>query len=149
MVPPAVLQVTTPSKRARGYARLVRTPADVGQQAGRPALPMLHRALNMRPGDAHAKRRVECGRPRRRTGEEALTAGIIIILDMGKDPTSALVRAREATGATREAGIVVLDRCLFRLDARAFKRFAAALDAAPSDNPRLRRLLAKEAPWDL
>jgi uncharacterized protein (DUF1778 family) len=48
-------------------------------------------------------------------------------------------RAAEAVGknrsefmldaATREATMVLLDRRLFQLDARAFKRFAAALDA--------------------
>jgi hypothetical protein len=36
----------------------------------------------------------------------------------------------------------------FQLDACAFKRFAAALDAAPSHNPRLRKLLARKAPWE-
>ena len=50
--------------------------------------------------------------------------------------------------ATREATTVLLDRRFFQLDARAFKRFAAALDAVPSDNPRLRKLLAKKAPWE-
>jgi uncharacterized protein (DUF1778 family) len=50
--------------------------------------------------------------------------------------------------ATREATTVLLDRRFFQLDARAFKQFAAALDAAPSGNPRLRRLLAKRAPWE-
>jgi uncharacterized protein (DUF1778 family) len=39
-----------------------------------------------------------------------------------------------------------LDRRFFQLDAHAFKRFAAALDAPPSDNPQLRKLLSKKAP---
>jgi uncharacterized protein (DUF1778 family) len=75
------------------------------------------------------------------------------------EPRRALIdRAAEAVGknrsefmldaATREATTVLLDRRFFQLDARAFKRFAAALDAAPSDNPRLRKLLAKKAPWE-
>jgi uncharacterized protein (DUF1778 family) len=75
------------------------------------------------------------------------------------EPRRALIdRAAEAVGknrsefmldaATREATTVLLDRRFFQLDPRAFKRFAAALDAAPSDNPRLRRLLAKKAPWE-
>jgi uncharacterized protein (DUF1778 family) len=75
------------------------------------------------------------------------------------EPRRALIdRAAEAVGknrsefmldaATREAMTVLLDRRFFQLDARAFKRFAAALDAAPSDNPRLRKLLAKKAPWE-
>ena len=50
--------------------------------------------------------------------------------------------------ATREATTVLLDRRFFQLDARAFRRFAAALDAAPFDNARLRKLLAKKAPWE-
>jgi uncharacterized protein (DUF1778 family) len=50
--------------------------------------------------------------------------------------------------ATREATTVLLDRCLFRLNMPAFTRFAAALDAPPSDSPRLRRLLAKKAAWE-
>ena len=39
-------------------------------------------------------------------------------------------------------------RRLFRLDEAAFRRFAKALDAPPADNPRLRKLLAKRAPWE-
>jgi uncharacterized protein (DUF1778 family) len=50
--------------------------------------------------------------------------------------------------ATREATSDLLDRCLFRLDTHAFKRFAAALDAPSSDSPRLRRLLARHAVWE-
>jgi uncharacterized protein (DUF1778 family) len=44
--------------------------------------------------------------------------------------------------------LCVLDHRFFQLDARAFRRFASALDAVPSDNPRLRKLLAKRAPWE-
>ena len=50
--------------------------------------------------------------------------------------------------ATREAQSVLLDRRLFHLDEAAFRRFAKALDAPPADNPRLRKLLARRAPWD-
>jgi uncharacterized protein (DUF1778 family) len=67
-------------------------------------------------------------------------------------------RAAEALGksrsdfmldaASREANAVLLDRRLFLLDEKAYKRFQAALDAAPGDNPRLRRLLASRAPWE-
>ena len=75
------------------------------------------------------------------------------------EPRRALIdRAAQAVGknrsefmldaATREATTVLLDRRFFQLDARASKRFAAALDADPSDNPRLRKLLAKKAPWE-
>ena len=75
------------------------------------------------------------------------------------EPRKALIdRGAEAVGknrsefmldaAAREATAVLLDQRLFHLDAPAFKRFAAALDATPSDNPRLRKLLAKRAPWE-
>ena len=67
-------------------------------------------------------------------------------------------RAAEAVGknrsefmldaATREATTVLLDRRFFQLDSRAFKEFTAALDAPPADNPRLRKLLSRKAPWE-
>ena len=62
---------------------------------------------------------------------------------LGKDRTEFMLDA-----ATREAQSVLLDRRLFQLDHAAFRRFAAALDAPPTDNPRLRKLLAKRAPWE-
>lgn len=62
---------------------------------------------------------------------------------LGKDRTEFMLDA-----ATREARSVLLDRRLFLLDPAAFQRFAAALDAPPADNPRLRELLAKRAPWE-
>jgi uncharacterized protein (DUF1778 family) len=49
--------------------------------------------------------------------------------------------------ACREATTVLLDRRLFLLDEPAYKRFTVALDKPPADNPRLRRLLASQAPW--
>ena len=62
---------------------------------------------------------------------------------LGKDRTEFMLDA-----ATREAQSVLLDRRLFHLDEAAFRRFTKALDAPPSDNPRLRKLLAKRAPWE-
>jgi uncharacterized protein (DUF1778 family) len=66
-------------------------------------------------------------------------------------------RAAEATGKSRTefmveaarqaAATVLLDRCFFALDDKAFKKFAAALDQPPADNPRLRRLLRAATPW--
>lgn len=67
-------------------------------------------------------------------------------------------RAAEAVGknrsdfmleaACREADAVLLDRRLFLLDGKAYRRFMAALDRPPADNPRLRRLLTAKAPWE-
>jgi uncharacterized protein (DUF1778 family) len=62
---------------------------------------------------------------------------------LGKDRTEFMLDA-----ATREAQTVLLDRQFFQLDEAAFRRFSKALDAPPADNPRLRQLLAKRAPWE-
>src|SRR2546428_12562111 len=66
-------------------------------------------------------------------------------------------RAAEALGksrsdfmldaACREAGAVLADRRFFLLDEKVHRRFTAALDRPPTENPRLRRLLASRAPW--
>jgi len=50
--------------------------------------------------------------------------------------------------ACRAADTVLLDRRLFLLDEKAHRRFTAALDKPPADNPKLRRLLASRAPWE-
>jgi len=50
--------------------------------------------------------------------------------------------------ACREADAVLLDRRFFLLDEKAYKRFTAALDKPPADNPKLRRLLSSKAPWE-
>jgi uncharacterized protein (DUF1778 family) len=50
--------------------------------------------------------------------------------------------------ARREAMAVLVDQRLFLLDDRAYRRFTAALDAVPTENPRLRRLLRAQAPWE-
>jgi len=62
---------------------------------------------------------------------------------LGKDRTEFMLDA-----ATREAQSVLLDRRVFQLDDAAFRRFTRILDAPPTANPRLRKLLAKRAPWD-
>lgn len=50
--------------------------------------------------------------------------------------------------ACREAEDVLLDQRIFNLDAETFKKFQAMLDAPPSDNPKLRKLMATQAPWE-
>jgi uncharacterized protein (DUF1778 family) len=62
---------------------------------------------------------------------------------LGKDRTEFMLDA-----ATREAQSVLLDRRVFQLDDAAFRRFTRILDAPPTANSRLRKLLAKRAPWD-
>jgi uncharacterized protein (DUF1778 family) len=67
-------------------------------------------------------------------------------------------RAAEAVGknrsdfmleaACREADAILLDRRLFLLDEKVYRRFIAELDKPPADNPRLRRLLTSKAPWE-
>jgi uncharacterized protein (DUF1778 family) len=50
--------------------------------------------------------------------------------------------------ACREAEDVLLDQRMFTLDAETFKKFQAMLDAPPSENPKLRKLMATKAPWE-
>ncbi len=50
--------------------------------------------------------------------------------------------------ACREAGAVLADRRFLLLDEKAYRRFTAALDQPPAENPRLRSLLASRAPWE-
>ena len=61
----------------------------------------------------------------------------------GKDRTQFVLDA-----ATREAITVLLDQRYFQLDTDAFAKFNAALDASPAENPRLRALLSRKAPWE-
>ncbi|MGH9374143.1 MAG: DUF1778 domain-containing protein [Vicinamibacterales bacterium] len=62
---------------------------------------------------------------------------------VGKTPSEFILDA-----AIREAATVLMDLRQFQFDRRAFKQFAAALDAPPADNPRLRELLSRKAPWE-
>jgi uncharacterized protein (DUF1778 family) len=87
-------------------------------------------------------------------------ASTVINLRADEQRRALIDRAAEATGknrsefmleaACREATAVLLDRRLFQLDAKAYKQFTAALDKAPTTqtNPKLRRLLASQAPWE-
>jgi len=49
--------------------------------------------------------------------------------------------------ACDRAKAVVLDQVFFSLDADKFKQFTAMLDAPPSPNPGLERLMSLKAPW--
>ena len=67
-------------------------------------------------------------------------------------------RAAEALGrsrsdfmldaACRRAEEVLLDQRYFVLPKDDFNRFMKSLDAPPSSNPKLRRLLQTSAPWE-
>ena len=84
--------------------------------------------------------------------------GVTINLRADERKRELIDRAAEATGknrsefmleaACRAAETVLLDRCFFMLDEKAFKRFSKALDKSPADRPRLRRLLSTKAPWE-
>ena len=50
--------------------------------------------------------------------------------------------------ACQEAENVLLDRRLFHLEDEDYEAFESALKAPVSDNPALRKLLAKRAPWE-
>jgi uncharacterized protein (DUF1778 family) len=43
---------------------------------------------------------------------------------------------------------ILLDVTRIELDAIACPEFTAALDAPPAENPRLRDLIARKAPWE-
>ncbi len=62
---------------------------------------------------------------------------------LGKNRSDFMLEA-----ACRAADSVLVDRRLFLLDEKAYKRFTAALDKPPAENPKLRRLLAARAPWE-
>jgi uncharacterized protein (DUF1778 family) len=50
--------------------------------------------------------------------------------------------------ACEKAQQVLLDRTVFALDAKRFRRFVELLDAPVDTNEALTRLLAKRAPWE-
>jgi uncharacterized protein (DUF1778 family) len=50
--------------------------------------------------------------------------------------------------ACRQATEVLLDQRLFMIDEKAYKRFTDALDAPPTENKRLKRLLMSKARWE-
>ena len=84
--------------------------------------------------------------------------GVTINLRADEAKRSLIDRAAEKLGknrsefmleaACREATTVLLDQRLFLIDEKAFRRFTAALDKSPSENPRLRRLLLTKARWE-
>lgn len=61
---------------------------------------------------------------------------------LGKNRSDFMLEA-----ACERAQAVVLDQVFFSMDADKFKQFTALLDAPPSHNPGLERLLAVAAPW--
>ncbi len=62
---------------------------------------------------------------------------------LGKNRSDFMLEA-----ACERAQAVLLDQVFFSLDADQFGRFSALLDAPPSPNPGLDRLMAVTVPWD-
>ena len=62
---------------------------------------------------------------------------------LGKNRSDFMLEA-----ACREAEKVLLDQRYFQLDEKEFRKFSAALDKPPIENPRLRKLLLSKAPWE-
>jgi uncharacterized protein (DUF1778 family) len=95
--------------------------------------------------------------PKTDTAERA-GRGVTINLRADKLKRALIDRAAERLGknrsefmleaACREATAVLLDQRFFLLDEKAYKRFTAALDKAPAENNRLRRLLRTKAAWE-
>ena len=50
--------------------------------------------------------------------------------------------------ARREAQNVLADQSHFSLNAGQWDAFVKALDKTPKDNPRLRELIKRKAPWE-
>jgi uncharacterized protein (DUF1778 family) len=86
------------------------------------------------------------------------TRGVTINLRADHTKRAMIDRAAERVGknrsefmleaACRQATEVLLDQRLFLLDEKAYKRFTDALDAPPSENKRLKRLMMSKAPWE-
>ena len=62
---------------------------------------------------------------------------------LGKTRTDFMLEA-----ARRAAEDALHDRTLFSVSPEAYEQFLTRLDAPPQPNDRLRRTLAKKAPWD-
>ncbi|MCC6531843.1 MAG: DUF1778 domain-containing protein [Burkholderiales bacterium] len=62
---------------------------------------------------------------------------------LGKNRSDFMLEA-----ACDKAKSVLLDQVFFDLDATKFRQFTKLLDAPPTHNPGLERLIAVEAPWD-
>lgn len=62
---------------------------------------------------------------------------------LGKNRSDFMLEA-----ACERAQSVVLDQVFFTLDAEKFEQFAALLDATPTPNPGLGRLMAVKPPWE-
>ena len=62
---------------------------------------------------------------------------------LGKNRSDFMLEA-----ACERAQSVLLDRVFFNLDADKFEQFLAVLDAPPTSNAGLERLMAIKAPWD-
>jgi len=62
---------------------------------------------------------------------------------LGKNRSDFMLEA-----ACDKAQAVLLDQVFFALDADKFSQFTLLLDAPPTHNPGLERLMAVKAPWD-
>lgn len=62
---------------------------------------------------------------------------------LGKNRSDFMLEA-----ACREAENVLLDQRLFMLDQARFDAFTQALEAPVKDNPALRKLMTRKAPWE-
>jgi uncharacterized protein (DUF1778 family) len=81
-------------------------------------------------------------------------------VDLRMTPTAKRTLQRAAAVANKSVSEFLLDsslaaafdtladRRVFQLEEERWAAFMAALDRPPSDNPRLRRLLAVRSPWD-
>jgi uncharacterized protein (DUF1778 family) len=62
---------------------------------------------------------------------------------LGKNRSDFMLEA-----ACERAQSVLLDQVFFKLDAERFQQFTALLDAPPTPNEGLKKLMAVKAPWE-
>ena len=82
----------------------------------------------------------------------------LVNVRVSADDRDLITRAAVALGKNRSefmldaarqaAQDALLDRTLFRLDSDRFEAFTALLDAPPTPNDKLKRLLSTPAPWE-
>lgn len=93
-----------------------------------------------------------------RPARQGQSSEIHINLRASKDDRELIDRAAAVRHVTRTEFMLasarsaamdaLLDQSFFKLDATRWDALMAALDAPPKDNPKLKRLLMKKAPWE-
>ncbi len=118
----------------------------------------MEQAVVERPRNTRSARADDAASPVVSEAREDHTAEVKINLRASKDDRDLIDRAaavRHLTrtefmlGSARKAAMdALLDQAFFPLNAAQWDAFTAALDAPPKENPKLKLLLARKAPWE-